>query len=191
MLVFEINELPNLAKGKGNEIMNIPKPKFLAGEEKMSHVCLIGERSSIHIHSGKIHMNLKLKESENEASENEETEKDTQKVIQSDNNKIESNKVELNQGEVPDLTLAKNFNDLDQAWIKARKELLLAFPKESSFSRKGKIAGPAAGIKYLGFKEFKALRTFANLLFTFSEEIFLFLFSEKLKFDGCQFAPEN
>ena len=65
MLVFEINELPNLAKGKGNKIMNIPKPKFLAGEEKMSHVCLIGESSSIQIHSGKRHMNLKLKDCEN------------------------------------------------------------------------------------------------------------------------------
>ena len=50
---------------------------------------------------------------------------------------IESNKVEINQGEVPDLTFAKNFNDLDQAWIKARKELLLAFPKESSFREIG------------------------------------------------------
>ena len=53
------------------------------------------------------------------------------------------------------------------------------------------MAGPAAGIKYLGFKEFKALRTFANLPFTFSEEIFFFLLSEKSKFDGCQSAPEN
>ena len=65
MLVFEINELPNLAKGKGNKIMNIPKPKFLAGEENMSHICLIGESSSIQIHSGKRHMNLKLKDCEN------------------------------------------------------------------------------------------------------------------------------
>ena len=37
---------------------------------------------------------------------------------------------------MPDLTFAKNFNDLDQAWIKA-KELLLAFPKESSFREIG------------------------------------------------------
>ena len=65
MLVFEINELPNLAKGKGNKIMNIPKPKFLAGEESMSHICLVGKISSMQIHSGKRHMNLKLKDCEN------------------------------------------------------------------------------------------------------------------------------
>ena len=65
MLVFEINELPNLAKGKGNKIMNIPKPKFLAGEESMSHICLVGKTSSLQIHSGKRHMNLKLKDCEN------------------------------------------------------------------------------------------------------------------------------
>ena len=34
---------------------------------------------------------------------------------------------------MPDLTLLKNFNDLDQAWIKARKELLLLFLKKVSF----------------------------------------------------------
>ena len=61
----------------------------------------------------------------------------TEGIFDISHEKIESNKVELNQGEVPDLTSAKNFNDLDQAWIKARKELLLAFPKESSFRQIG------------------------------------------------------
>ena len=61
----------------------------------------------------------------------------TEGIFDISHKKIESKKVELNQGEVPDLTFAKNFNDLDQAWIKARKELLLAFPKESSFREIG------------------------------------------------------
>lgn len=46
---------------------------------------------------------------------------------------IESDKIEVNQGNVPDLSYPKNFNDLDEAWIKARKELLTVFSKEDSF----------------------------------------------------------
>lgn len=46
---------------------------------------------------------------------------------------IKSNKIEVNQGKVPDLTYSKNFNDLDEAWIKARKELLINFSKEDFF----------------------------------------------------------
>ena len=45
------------------------------------------------------------------------------------------NEVELNQGEVPDISLAKNFNDLDEAWIKARKELLLLFLKKAHLEK--------------------------------------------------------
>ena len=46
---------------------------------------------------------------------------------------IKSNKIEVNQGNVPDLAFPKNFNDLDEAWIKARKELLTTFSKEDPF----------------------------------------------------------
>ena len=46
---------------------------------------------------------------------------------------IKSNKIEVNQGNVPDLAFPKDFNDLDEAWIKARKELLTIFSKEDSF----------------------------------------------------------
>ena len=52
-------------------------------------------------------------------------------------NKIESEKIELNQGKVPDLIFSKNFNDLDEAWIKARKELLLVFSKNDPFRELG------------------------------------------------------
>ena len=46
---------------------------------------------------------------------------------------IKSNKIEVNQGNVPDLAFPRNFNDLDEAWIKARKELLTTFSKEDPF----------------------------------------------------------
>lgn len=34
MLIFDVSELPVLPKGKGNKIINIPKPKLLAGDRK-------------------------------------------------------------------------------------------------------------------------------------------------------------
>jgi topoisomerase-4 subunit A len=65
MLIFDISELPMLPKGKGNKIINIPKPKLLAGEESMNFVCLLSEASTLQIHSGKRFMSLKLKDLEN------------------------------------------------------------------------------------------------------------------------------
>jgi hypothetical protein len=35
LLVFEMDELPELAKGKGNKLINIPGKKYQSGEEKM------------------------------------------------------------------------------------------------------------------------------------------------------------
>ncbi|MBT4975657.1 MAG: DNA topoisomerase IV subunit A, partial [Gammaproteobacteria bacterium] len=65
MLIFDISELPMLPKGKGNKIINIPKPKLLAGEESMNFVCLLSDASTLQIHSGKRFMSLKLKDLEN------------------------------------------------------------------------------------------------------------------------------
>jgi len=50
---------------------------------------------------------------------------------------IASNEVTINQGDLPDLASPENFNDLQIAWTKARKELLLAFPKEEVFKDLG------------------------------------------------------
>ena len=35
LLTFPVGELPEMAKGKGNKIYNIPGPKFKSGEESM------------------------------------------------------------------------------------------------------------------------------------------------------------
>lgn len=65
MLIFDVSELPMLPKGKGNKIINIPKPKLLAGEESMNFICLLSDTSTLQIHSGKRFMSLKLKDLEN------------------------------------------------------------------------------------------------------------------------------
>ena len=65
LLIFKIDELPMLGKGKGNKIINIPTPKFIAKEEFMSHAQLISTSSSLRIESGKRFLSLKLKDLEN------------------------------------------------------------------------------------------------------------------------------
>jgi topoisomerase-4 subunit A len=65
LLIFKIDELPILGKGKGNKIINIPTAKFIAKEELMTHAQLVSEASSLRIESGKRFLNLKLKDLEN------------------------------------------------------------------------------------------------------------------------------
>ncbi len=66
LLIFKIDELPMLAKGKGNKIINIPTAKFIAKEEFMSHAQLISLTSSLRIDRvGKGSLTLKLKDLEN------------------------------------------------------------------------------------------------------------------------------
>tara|TARA_B110000211_G_scaffold124522_1_gene143485 strand:+ start:2881 stop:5187 length:2307 start_codon:yes stop_codon:yes gene_type:complete len=65
LLIFPLSELPTLPKGKGNKVVNIPKPKFESGEESLSHVALLAETSSLKIESGKRFLTLKIKDLEN------------------------------------------------------------------------------------------------------------------------------
>ena len=65
LLIFPLSELPTLLKGKGNKVVNIPKPKFESGEESLSHVALLAETSSLKIESGKRFLTLKIKDLEN------------------------------------------------------------------------------------------------------------------------------
>ena len=62
LLIFNIEELPILGKGKGNKIINIPKDKLAAGEEFMAHAQLLADDSSLKIEVGKRSVNLKPKD---------------------------------------------------------------------------------------------------------------------------------
>ena len=59
LLVFPAEELPELARGKGNKILGIPTAKFKAGEEKMIAVMVIGDGDGLEILSGQRKMTLK------------------------------------------------------------------------------------------------------------------------------------
>jgi len=59
LLLFWAEELPELPKGKGNKIFNVPSKKFAAGEESMLAVVVLNEEDSLVVHSGKRKMTIK------------------------------------------------------------------------------------------------------------------------------------
>ena len=62
MLVFHIDELPALTKGKGIKLINIPAVKLKAGEEKVVGAVAFCEGDHLIVHSGKRYLNLKPSE---------------------------------------------------------------------------------------------------------------------------------
>jgi topoisomerase-4 subunit A len=52
LLIFEMDELPELAKGKGNKLINIPGKKYQSGEEKMIAAAVVPEDGNLLVHSG-------------------------------------------------------------------------------------------------------------------------------------------
>ena len=56
---FSINELPELSKGKGNKLLNIPTAAFTAGEESLIAVATHAEQDKLVIHAGQRHLTLK------------------------------------------------------------------------------------------------------------------------------------
>jgi topoisomerase-4 subunit A len=58
MLTFPLEELPELAKGKGNKIIGIPGKKLKEREEYVVAVAVIGPENKLIVHSGKRHMSF-------------------------------------------------------------------------------------------------------------------------------------
>ena len=52
LLIFRLDELPILPKGKGNKIINIPTAKFKSKEERMLDIQLLAEDSNLVVHYG-------------------------------------------------------------------------------------------------------------------------------------------
>jgi topoisomerase-4 subunit A len=59
LLVFPASEMPNLNKGKGVRLINIPQARFAAQQEWLHSVTVIPEQHSLTIHAGKRHLTLK------------------------------------------------------------------------------------------------------------------------------------
>jgi topoisomerase-4 subunit A len=64
LLVFPISELPELARGKGNKIINIPGSRLQAREEFVVDYGVISEGGSLVVHSGKRYLVMKAKDLE-------------------------------------------------------------------------------------------------------------------------------
>jgi len=59
LLVFSINELPELSRGKGNKLISIPSAKAASREEFIIDLQVIAENSALTVHAGKRHFTLK------------------------------------------------------------------------------------------------------------------------------------
>jgi len=64
LLMFEMDELPELAKGKGNKLINIPGKKYQGGEEHMVAAAVVPEDGDLQVYSGKRMMTIKWDDSE-------------------------------------------------------------------------------------------------------------------------------
>jgi topoisomerase-4 subunit A len=65
LLLFEMDELPELAKGKGNKLINIPGPKYKNGQEQMVAATVVPEEGSLEVYTPSRRMTLKWKDLDN------------------------------------------------------------------------------------------------------------------------------
>ncbi|WP_297481907.1 DNA topoisomerase IV subunit A [uncultured Photobacterium sp.] len=65
MLLFPIKDLPQLGKGKGNKIINIPSARAKAREEFLSYLMVITADSHVTLYAGKRKLGLKPNDLEN------------------------------------------------------------------------------------------------------------------------------
>ena len=65
MLVFPLQDVPELARGKGNKLINVPTAAFKAGEETMIAAMVVTSDEELVVHAGQRHLRLKHKDLEN------------------------------------------------------------------------------------------------------------------------------
>ncbi len=64
LLMFEMDELPELAKGKGNKLINIPAKKYQGGEEKLVAASVVPEDGNLQVYCGTRMMTIKWEDSD-------------------------------------------------------------------------------------------------------------------------------
>lgn len=69
LLVFPVTDLPELSKGKGNKMINIPSARAKSREEIVIGLVLLSAKSTLTVYAGKRHLNLKGKELDHYQSE--------------------------------------------------------------------------------------------------------------------------
>lgn len=64
LLMFELDELSERAKGKGNKLIDIPSRKYRSGEEKLVAVAVVPEGGDLSVHTGKRTMTIRWNDSQ-------------------------------------------------------------------------------------------------------------------------------
>jgi topoisomerase IV subunit A len=64
MLMFKLSELPELARGKGNKIINIPTARVAERIEFVVAIAILGSGDVLTVHSGKRYINLSMSDLE-------------------------------------------------------------------------------------------------------------------------------
>jgi topoisomerase-4 subunit A len=59
LLVFPASEMPQMNKGKGVRLINIPQARFIAKQEWLNSVASVPENGSVTLHAGRRHLTLK------------------------------------------------------------------------------------------------------------------------------------
>ncbi|HZD54145.1 MAG TPA: DNA topoisomerase IV subunit A [Woeseiaceae bacterium] len=59
LLVFELEELPELAKGRGNRLIGIPGKKYTSGDEQLVAIAVVPEDGALKVHTRTRTMTLK------------------------------------------------------------------------------------------------------------------------------------
>jgi topoisomerase-4 subunit A len=69
LLIFPLAELPELTRGKGNKLINVPTAAFKAGEETMIAAVVLASDRELLVHAGARHLRMKAKDLENYVGE--------------------------------------------------------------------------------------------------------------------------
>jgi len=64
LLIFPVDEVPALNRGKGNKLIQIPTKDQKSGDDGVVGFIVVNEGQSIRIHAGKRHISLKLSDLE-------------------------------------------------------------------------------------------------------------------------------
>ena len=59
LLVFPVADLPELARGKGNKIINVPSARAAAREELVIAIACFAPEDTLMVHAGRQHLKLK------------------------------------------------------------------------------------------------------------------------------------
>ncbi len=62
LLIFPVSELPQLSKGKGNKLIQIPTKEMKSGKEFVVSICVLFDSQNLKVTAGKRHLTIKFQD---------------------------------------------------------------------------------------------------------------------------------